>query len=76
VLSQSLQRIKDRHFYTETGNYTFGWKFPWTRKWCSGIPSERLAAKVENTAPRQELFCTAFDTALSKIEAQIGDNEA
>jgi hypothetical protein len=28
-----------------------------------------LAGKVENTARYQELFCTAFDTALSKIEA-------
>jgi hypothetical protein len=35
----SSQRIKDRHFYTETGNYTFVVEVP-LDEWCSGIPSK------------------------------------
>jgi hypothetical protein len=69
-----LQRIKDRHFYTETGNYTFVVEVPLDEmvQW-DAIKGGDLAGKVEkNTARYQELFCTAFDTALAGIESNGG----
>jgi DNA replication licensing factor MCM7 len=69
-----LQRIKNRHFYTETGNYTFVVEVPLDEvvQW-DAIKGADLAEKVEkNTARYQELFCTAFDTALAGIES-MGD---
>jgi DNA replication licensing factor MCM7 len=72
-----LQRIKDRHFYTETGNYTFVVEVPLDEvvQW-DAIKGGDLAVKVEkNTARYQELFCAAFDTALAGIESHGGGDE-
>lgn len=72
-----LQRIKDRHFYTETGSYTFVVEVPLDEvvQW-DAIKGGDLAAKVEkNTARYQELFCTAFDTALAGIESHGGGGD-
>jgi DNA replication licensing factor MCM7 len=69
-----LQRIKDRDFYTETGNYTFVVEVPLDElvQW-DAIRGEDLAIKVEkNTTRYQELFCAAFDTALAGMESHGG----
>ena len=73
-----LQRIRDRHFYQETGPHTFVVEVPLDElvAW-NNVQGSDLAERAENNTLRyQALFCSVVDEYLKSMEPSASMNPA